>query len=419
MVNELDSCVLHVGFVENEVRLLLKGHLILLSLTYSLLFKSSCLIMTKQVSYFFIVLLFLFAFLGVMLVLFSVFKKRKEINYLSLSFLLRAVHLVAPSLFILQANIEFSVWITGPIKVFIIPLNYLFVRKIFDSDKSWQKRDLWHFVPFLLNCCLTFPIAYYHASDVVNNSNIDVDKAFRTVWDGNFYYTLLSTVGRSISFLQWTFYFIITLPLIRKCIKKLKWERSNINVQYIRWLNGIVLVFILMGLFEGLAIFGVYSRPIPFLLNFLFLIFYGFYFFLFVVLFSGEEEVFLDKESETEDEQPVLEIDELQWLKKFERDEVYLDPELTLQKTAVFLQLPKYKLTQSIKEQGYSSFYSFVNYYRVERSKKLLEGLPSAYVVESVISDAGFKSRSTFFRVFKELTGITPGQYMHNLQDKN
>lgn len=372
--------------------------------------------MTKEVSYFFIVLLFLFTFLGIMLVLFSIFKKQKEINYLSLSYLLRAVHFIAPSLFILQLNIEFSVWITGPIKVFIIPLNYLFVRKLFDADKSWQMRDLWHFVPFVLDCFLTFPIAYYHASDVVNNSNIDVHKAFSTVWDGNFYYTLLSTVGRSISFLQWTFYFIITIPLIRKCIRRLKGEQSHINVQYVRWLNGILAVFIIMGLFEGLAIFGVYSKPIPFLLNFLFLIFYGFYFFLFVVLFSGKEGVLPDEQTETEELSKKSENDKLQWLKQFERDEVYLDSELTLQKAAVILQLPKYRLTQNIQEQGYSSFYSFVNYYRVECSKKLLKNLPDSYVVESVISECGFKSRSTFFRVFKELSGITPGQYIQKLE---
>ena len=60
--------------------------------------------MTKEVSYFFIILLLLYAFLGVLLLLFSYFKKRKEINYLSLSYLLRAVSFLAPSLFIIQTK---------------------------------------------------------------------------------------------------------------------------------------------------------------------------------------------------------------------------------------------------------------------------------------------------------------------------
>ncbi len=370
--------------------------------------------MTKEISFFFIVLFFLFTFLGLSLVLFSVLKKRKEVHYLSLSYLLRAVHHIAPSLFIFHVNIEFSVWITGPIKVFIIPLNYLFVRKLFESDKSWQRRDFWHFIPFVIDCCLTFPIAYYHAADVVNNSNIDVNKAFQTVWNGNFYYTLLSTVGRSISFLQWIFYFIITIPLVRKCIHNLKWERSNINISYIKWLRGILVVFILMGLFEGLAIFGIYSKPIPFVLSFIFTILYGFYFFLFVILFSNEESL-LPKKKETHlDQANTPNESDKQWLAKFENDKVYLEVELTLQKASIMVELPKYKLTQNIKELGYTSFYSFVNNYRVEHSKQLLQKLPSSQVVESVITDSGFKSRSTFFRVFKETTGVTPAAYWQN-----
>lgn len=354
----------------------------------------------------------MYAFLGALLILFSYFKKRKEINYLSLSYLLRAVSFLAPSLFLIQANIEFSVWITGPIKVFIIPLNYLFVRKLFDADKSWKKSDLWHFVPFLIDCCLTFPVAYYHASDVVNNNNIIVKEAFNTVWEGNFYYTLLSTVGRSISFLQWTFYFIITIPLVRKCIATLKFERSNINYQYVKWLNGIVFIFIAMGLFEGLAIFGIYRHPVFFLLQFLFLIFYAFYFFLFVVLFSGEVDIIIDKPDETADEVGEVEDDRTKWLDEFEKQEAFLDPDLTLQKAAILVQLPKYKLTQYIRDLGYTSFYSFVNYYRVERSKRLLKAMPDSHVVDSIVADSGFKSRSTYFRVFKEFTGITPGQFI-------
>jgi len=374
--------------------------------------------MTREVSYFFIILLFLFTVLGVMLVLFSIFKKRKEINYLSLSYLLRAVLYIAPSLFILKVNIEFSVWITGPIKVFIIPLNYLFVRKLFDSDKSWQKKDLWHFLPFVLDCFLTFPVAYYHAIDVVNNNNIDVQEAFHTVWEGNFYYTLLSTVGRSISFLQWIFYFFITIPLVRKCIITLKVERSNINCQYIKWLRGIVYIFITMGLFEGLAIFGVYSHPVFFLLQFLFLIFYAFYFFLFVILFSSEMHIVLDEPIGIVDLSNFSENEKTKWVAQFEKEKIYLDPDLTLQNAAILLQLPKYRLTQYIKELGYQNFYSFVNYYRVEKSKELLMNIPDSMVVESVIQDAGFKSRSTFFRVFKESTGLTPKEFIGRL-DKN
>lgn len=368
--------------------------------------------MIKEISIIFSILLLLFLFFGISLVFFSIVRKQREINYLSLSYILRAIGYIGPAILIYDINIEFSVWLTGPIKVFVIPLNYLFVRKIFDHDKSWRRSDIWHFVPFVLDCILTFPIAYFHANDVVNGSQIDFNDAFKTVWEGNFYFTLLSTVGRGVNFLQWIYYFFISIPLIRRCIFSLKMKKSQINLKYIIWLRGITFLFISMGLFEGLAIFGVYTYPPFFLLHFFFLIFYAFFFFFFVLLFVGETnyQMHTPKEEDKDIQVEEKEIDE--WLQKFIKQQSFLDSDLTLQKVSEQLGLPKYKLSLYIHNLGYSSFYSFVNYYRVERGKELLQKLPHSHVVESIIEVSGFSSRSTFFRVFKEFTGITPGRYL-------
>lgn len=368
--------------------------------------------MIKEISIIFSILLLLFLFFGISLAFLSIVRKRPEINYLSFSYILRAIGYIGPAILIYNLNIEFSVWLTGPIKVFVIPLNYLFVRKLFDEDKSWQRTDIWHFVPFILDCILTFPIAYFHADDVVNGSHIDFNEAFKTVWEGNFYFTLLSTVGRGISFLQWTYYFIISIPLVRKCIYSLRMEKSNINPKYIIWLRGITFLFIFMGLFEGSAIFGIYSYPPFFLSHFFFLIFYAFYFFFFVVLFVGETNLKIHTPIVEDQDFEVKENEIEEWLQIFIERQCFLDSDLTLQKVSEELNLPKYKLTLYIRNLGYSSFYSFVNYYRVEKGKELLEKLPPSHVVESIADACGFSSRSTFFRVFKEFTGTTPGKYL-------
>lgn len=370
--------------------------------------------MKEEVAIFFLILLVIYLILGVILSIFAILRKQKEIHYLSVSYILRAILLIAPSIFIYNVNLEFSVWITGPIKVFIIPLNYLFVRKLFEADKSWNKNDIWHFTPFFINCILTFIIASNHASEVVNGSQLDVKEMFHTVWEGNFYFTLLSSVARSISFLQWTFYFILTIPLVKKCIRYQKQEKSQINYRFINWLKGVTVLFIIMGLFEGLAIFGVYSYPPVFLAMFILLIIYAFYFFHFVVLFSKEFHFEMVQSSELTKNIRIKDNNDQKWLNKFIELEVFTDPDLTLQKAALLLNLPKYKLTQFIRNEGHSSFYSFVNFYRVEKSKVLLKSIPDTYVIESVIEDSGFNSRSTYFRVFKEFTGETPGHYLQS-----
>ncbi|MDA3878977.1 MAG: helix-turn-helix domain-containing protein [Prolixibacteraceae bacterium] len=339
---------------------------------------------------------------------------------MSISYILRALLYLAPSIFILNVNLEWSVWITGPIKVLLIPLNYLYVRKLFEADKSIRLRDLWHFIPFVLDCILTFVVAANHASEVVNYNHLDVKKALDTVWEGNFYYTLLSTIARTISFLQWTVYSVFTIPLIKKCIAYQKESESQINYQYVVWLKGIVVLFVIMGLFEGLTIFGVYNYPPVFILMWLFLIIYAFYFFIFAILFSEEKNRYViewEHDSARIVFNPELEIiDEHLWLQKFLELDLYLDPELTLQKASTVLRIPKYKLSQLIRNDGYSNFYSFVNLFRVEKSKSLLRKLPDSHVVESIAKESGFKSRSTYFRVFKEFVGETPGEFLKSCQ---
>jgi AraC-like DNA-binding protein len=371
-------------------------------------------IMKEEATGYFLILLIVYVILGLILFAYSVFRNRKEINFLSASFILRALLYLAPSLFATSINLEFSAWITGPIKVFIIPLSYFFVRSLFGSVKLWRSRDMWHFVPFIFDCILTFAIASGHASEVVNGNQIGIKEVLGGVWEENFYFTLLSTVARTISLVQCAFYFILTIPLVRKCIALQKQEKSQINYSYFRWLKGIVFLFIIMGFFEGLGIFGVYVYPPVFLSMFLFLVFYAFYMFLFVLLFSEELNGLMEKAEEYIFEEQIEDPRSLVWLKEFVEKEMYLDPALTLQKTAHLLNVPKYKLTQWVRDEGYPSFYTFVNTYRVEKNKALLLEIPDSFVLESVIADSGFNSRSTYFRVFKEIAGETPRSFVEN-----
>lgn len=41
------------------------------------------------------------------------------------------------------------------------------------------------------------------------------------------------------------------------------------------------------------------------------------------------------------------------------------------------------------------------------------------YTLESVALRVGFKSRTTFYNAFQEMTGVTPGFYMKSLREKH
>jgi AraC-like DNA-binding protein len=90
----------------------------------------------------------------------------------------------------------------------------------------------------------------------------------------------------------------------------------------------------------------------------------------------------------------------------------YLDNELTLPSFAQQLQLNPNLLSQILNEGFGENFYRFINRYRVEESKRLLlDPACKHYTILAVALQAGFSSKSTFNRTFKEIAGCAPSEF--------
>ncbi|MNX83671.1 Arabinose operon regulatory protein [compost metagenome] len=90
--------------------------------------------------------------------------------------------------------------------------------------------------------------------------------------------------------------------------------------------------------------------------------------------------------------------------------ELFLDPNFTLEIAAKELKVTKHLLSQYINEKLGKSFSSLIKEHRIEKAKQLLE-TQSNYTIESLGYDSGFTSKSTFFTAFKKITGFTPAEY--------
>ena len=61
------------------------------------------------------------------------------------------------------------------------------------------------------------------------------------------------------------------------------------------------------------------------------------------------------------------------------------------------------------------NFNSFLNYYRIREAQKLLtESNIKKYTIETISKNVGYKSRTTFYTAFKEITGVSPKFYMES-----
>lgn len=91
----------------------------------------------------------------------------------------------------------------------------------------------------------------------------------------------------------------------------------------------------------------------------------------------------------------------------------YLDPELNLHSLADCLGITDKKLSTFLNQHLNTTFYVFINKKRVEAvKKKLLTEDLKDYSIMGIAFDCGFKSKSSFNRIFKNETGQSPTQFI-------
>ena len=87
----------------------------------------------------------------------------------------------------------------------------------------------------------------------------------------------------------------------------------------------------------------------------------------------------------------------------------HFDSPITLQETAGYVDLNPSYFSTLFKQSCGLSFKEYLNYIRIEESKKLLTSTDRSIL--DIAIDIGFEDQSYFTKVFKKYTGLTPKQY--------
>lgn len=92
--------------------------------------------------------------------------------------------------------------------------------------------------------------------------------------------------------------------------------------------------------------------------------------------------------------------------------ELYKDPHLSLVSLAEQAGLTRNEISYLINKNNHTNFNVFINHYRVEEAKKLLTNPANNHLnMLGIAIQAGFNSKATFFSVFKQHEGKSPGTY--------
>lgn len=93
-------------------------------------------------------------------------------------------------------------------------------------------------------------------------------------------------------------------------------------------------------------------------------------------------------------------------------NQAFLDKDMSLSKLSRLVEIESINISQSLNTGLNLSFNRFINSYRVDYVKALIgKGDYNNFTIDALGEKAGFNSKSTFYKSFKEFTGQTPSAY--------
>jgi YesN/AraC family two-component response regulator len=132
--------------------------------------------------------------------------------------------------------------------------------------------------------------------------------------------------------------------------------------------------------------------------------------------FSKPDGIPVQKSSENKIDEKLLQ----KVLDYMETSKPYHDSELTLTSLASQMNINRNQLSEIINTGTGGNFYDFINKYRVDEVKQLIENPKfKDYTMLAIAFEAGFASKSTFNSIFRKATGLTPTEYKEKLKSDN
>jgi AraC-like DNA-binding protein len=136
---------------------------------------------------------------------------------------------------------------------------------------------------------------------------------------------------------------------------------------------------------------------------------------VFITTVNPNVEVVKYSKSGLNSDKSLLEVEKLEKVMACEK--AYTDPDLSLDSLAEKLSISPNQLSQIINEQFNQTFFDYVNSYRVKEVENILKTTKvETTTLLGIAFDAGFNSKSSFNRYFKNKTGKTPTQYLKDLK---
>lgn len=98
-------------------------------------------------------------------------------------------------------------------------------------------------------------------------------------------------------------------------------------------------------------------------------------------------------------------------------EKAFTDSNLTRETVAECLGTNRTYLSQTVSKHTGENFTAYVNYFRINEALRLLADPTCDMPLKAIPAEVGFSSQTTFYKFFREKTGMTPAQYRQNVRE--
>ncbi|MGC4035100.1 MAG: ABC transporter permease [Chitinophagaceae bacterium] len=302
----------------------------------------------------------------------------------------------------------FTHWTLFPLQFSLAtgPLIFFYVLKITKPDYKFRLKDLLHFIPLLLALIV-------YVAELRMNSRAGIAGYSSAV----FY--RLSLWIQVLVFVSISAYLYGSRRLIEDFYQQLKLNGVDRYRYEFQWLNKLLTNFSWLWLLWIPYVVICYFRYHQWLDYPLYILLSGIAIWLGVVAHSKT----VADERTTSFLKPSLPIElraKATMLKNSMRaDMYYKDSDISLNSLAQKLDLTPHELSRIINTVLKKNFSDFINEYRVaDVIRKIQDPENDNLTLVGIATDSGFNSKSTFNRIFKEMTGKSPAEYKTSLKNE-
>ena len=286
------------------------------------------------------------------------------------------------------------------------PLMYFYVKSNIKEGFKFKFFDIVHLIPFILISILIISGNYFSKSGTY--------LPITSIYLMHLYFNLYNLLYFLILFA----YNFSALSLLFKYQQNLKNYYSFEVKQNLLWLKFILYGYIIACIVALTASYASKFTLVPneYISNILYATFLAFFNILFYrAMIQPQALIQLDdKPKYFSASLSINDIDKYSQMITIAltTNKRYLNPSLSLQELSEATGISERNISQVINKYWKQNFFSFINSFRVEEAKSLLNNFnQNKTTMLGIAFDSGFNSKSAFYDAFKKHTGITPTEY--------